>query len=519
VAGLGGREDAERGGAAGLGGREDAARAPHLELADVSKHFGAVRALDAVSLTVARGSIHALVGENGAGKSTLGRIVAGVLAPDAGRVLLNGEAVALRSPREALERGVAAIAQELNVVPQLTVAENVFLGVEPRAKGFIARHALRRRYHELAGAAGFELPAGAPAGRLRPAEQQKVEILRALARDAELIVMDEPTASLNREETAQLHEIVRSLARAGRTVLLVSHFLREVLALADQITVLRDGRLVQTSSATDETEDSLIRAMLGRSLTAAFPRKRAAPHGAPLALTVRNLHAPMVEGVSFSVRAGEIVALAGLVGAGRSELARAVFGAERPTAGEVAVAEGQRLKGGPRARLRAGVAMIPESRKDDGLLLGRSVTENVSLASLDTVSRYGFVRRGAERRRAREALDRWSVRAPGYGAAVSSLSGGNQQKVLFARMLLCGPKVLIADEPTRGVDVGARRAIYDLLVAMADDGLGVLLISSELEEVLGLAHRVLVMRAGKIVGELAGEQMTESAVLAAAFAA
>jgi rhamnose transport system ATP-binding protein len=492
---------------------------PHVELADVCKHFGAVRALDAVSLTVARGSIHALVGENGAGKSTLGRIVAGVLAPDAGRVLLDGEPVALRSPREALERGVAAIAQELNVVPQLTVAENVFLGVEPRRSGFVARRALRRRYDRLARDAGFELPANAPAGHLRPAEQQKVEILRALARDAELIVMDEPTASLNREETAQLHEIVRSLARAGRTVLLVSHFLREVLHLADAVTVLRDGRVVHTAPAAEESEDSLIRAMLGRPLTAAFPPKREPAADAPAVLRVRDLHAPMVEGVSFSVRAGEIVALAGLVGAGRTELARAVFGAQRLTAGEVELARGRRLSGGPRARLRAGVAMIPESRKDDGLLLGRSVTENVSLASLDAVSRYGFVRRGAERRRARVALDRWSVHAPGYGAAVSLLSGGNQQKVLFARMLLCSPKVLIADEPTRGVDVGARRAIYDLLVALAEDGLGVLLISSELEEVLGLAHRVLVMRAGRIVGELAGDRMTESAVLAAAFAA
>jgi ABC-type sugar transport system ATPase subunit len=276
---------------------------------------------------------------------------------------------------------------------------------------------------------------------------------------------------------------------------------------------------VRTAPAAQETEESLIHAMLGRPLTAAFPPKGAAREGAPPVLRVTDLHAPMVEGVSFSVRAGEIVALAGLVGAGRTELARALYGAARPTAGEVELAEGHRLSGGPRRRLRAGLAMIPESRKDEGLLLGRSVTENVSLASLDTVSRYGFVRRGAERRRAREALDRWTVRTGGIGAPVSTLSGGNQQKLLFARMLLCGPKVLIADEPTRGVDVGARRAIYDLLVALADEGLGVLLISSELEEVLGLAHRVLVMRAGRIVGELAGDEMTESAVLAAAFAA
>jgi simple sugar transport system ATP-binding protein/ribose transport system ATP-binding protein len=501
-----------------VAGLSDQPRA-HVELADVSKRFGAVRALDAVSLSIARGSIHALVGENGAGKSTLGRIVAGVLAPDEGRLLLDGEEVALRSPREALLRGVAAIAQEVSVVPQLTVEENVFLGAEPRGAGFVSRRGLRRRYEQLTETAGLQLPATVPAGRLAPADQQKVEILRALARDAELIVMDEPTAALGAEETAQLHEIVRSLAGAGRTVLLVSHFLREVLALADEVTVLRDGRVVRTAPAAEQTEDSLIHAMLGRPLTAAFPPKRPAAQDAPAVLTVRDLHAPRVEGVSLTVHAGEIVALAGLVGAGRTELARAIFGAQRPTAGSVALADGDDLSGGPRARLRAGVAMIPESRKEDGLLLGRSVTENVSLASLSRVSRYGFVRRGAERRRTREALERWTVRADGPGAPVSSLSGGNQQKLLFARMLLCGPKVLVADEPTRGVDVGAKRAIYDLLASLADEGLGVLLISSELEEVLGLAHRVLVMRAGRIVSELRGEQMTESSVLAAAFEA
>jgi simple sugar transport system ATP-binding protein/ribose transport system ATP-binding protein len=492
---------------------------PHIELADVSKHFGAVRALDSVSLTVARGSIHALVGENGAGKSTLGRIVAGVLAPDAGRVLLDGEEIALRSPREALERGVAAIAQELNVVPQLSVADNVFLGTEPRRGGFVARRALRRRYRELASSAGFELPAAAPAGRLRPGEQQQVEILRALSRNAELIVMDEPTASLSRDETARLHEIVRALARDGRTVLLVSHFLREVLELADTVTVLRDGQVVRTSPAAQETEDSLIQAMLGRPLTSAFPDRREPAPDAPPALTVRDLRAPGIDGVSFTVRRGEIVGLAGLVGAGRTELARAIFGAERVQSGEIVLADGRAPSGGPRGSLRSGLAMIPESRKEQGLLLERSVTENVTLASLPEVSRYGFVRRRAERRRAREILDRADVRAAGYGARMGSLSGGNQQKVLFARMLLCGPAMLIADEPTRGVDVGAKRAIYDLLVSLAGEGMGVLVISSELEEVLGLAHRVLVMRAGRISGELTGDQMTESAVLAAAFAA
>ena len=398
----------------------------HVELADVSKHFGAVRALDAVSLSIARGSIHALVGENGAGKSTLGRIVAGVLAPDEGRLLLDGEEVALRSPREALDaRRGGHRAGGQRRAPADRRGERLPRAPSRAAAASSRAAALRRRYEQLAETAGLHLPATAPAGRLAPAEQQKVEILRALARDAELIVMDEPTAALGAEETAQLHEIVRSLAGAGRTVLLVSHFLREVLALADEVTVLRDGRVVRTAPAAEQTEDSLIHAMLGRPLTAAFPPKRAAPADAPAVLTVRDLHAPRVEGVSLTVHAGEIVALAGLVGAGRTELARAIFGAERPTAGSVELAGGDELSGGPRARLRAGVAMIPESRKEDGLLLGRSVTENVSLASLDSVSRYGFVRRGAERRRTREALERWTVRARRPGRA-GELAVGRQ---------------------------------------------------------------------------------------------
>ena len=488
----------------------------HVELAGVSKHFGAVGALDAVSLSIARGSIHALVGENGAGKSTLGKIVAGVLAPDDGRLLLNGEEVVLRSPREALERGVAAIAQEVNVVPQLTVEENVFLGAEPRGAGFVARRALRRRYEQLAETAGLHLPATAAAGRLAPAEQQKVEILRALSREAELIVMDEPTASLGGEETAQLHEIIRSLARAGRTVLLVSHFLREVLALADEVTVLRDGRVVRTSAAAGETEDSLIHAMLGRSLTAAFPTKRVAREDAPAVLTVRDLHAPRVQGVSFSVRAGESVALAGLVGAGRTELARAVFGAERPTAGTVEVAHGRGLSGGPRARLRAGVAMIPESRTDDGLLLGRSVTENVSLASLAGVSRYGFVRRGAERRRTREALDRWTVHASSPAAPVSSLSGGNQQKVVIAKWLIRQPRILLLSDPTRGIDVGTKQEIYQLLRRLADEGAAIVFYSTDYDELIGCCDRVLVLYEGRIKKELAGSEITEQNLIASA---
>jgi ABC-type sugar transport system ATPase subunit len=499
--------------------QEHAAKGTHVELADISKSFGAVRALDAISLTIAKGSIHALVGENGAGKSTLGKILAGVIAPDRGQLLIGGEAVAFRSPREAILRGIVLIAQELSIAPALSVAENVFLGTEPRRAGFVARRALRRRYDELAAAAGFELSGDLPGRGLRTADQQKVEILRALCRDARLIVMDEPTAALSKPDADRLHQVIRRLAAGGTTIVLVSHFLREVAELADQVTILRDGRLVRTAPAAAETEESMLSSMLGRSLGTTFPARRAVPLEAPVVLQARGLSAPGVHDVSLDVRAGEIVGLAGLVGSGRTELARALCRAQRLTAGTVSTAAGPLTGHGPWAALRAGLAMIPESRKEQGLMLGRPIAENVSLASLARLSDFGLVRRRAERQAVTGALGQVGVRVPAQAAPVSTLSGGNQQKALFARILLRGPRVLVADEPTRGVDVGAKRAIYELLTSLAADGLGVLLISSDAEEILGLAHRVLVMRAGRIAAELRGEAMTEAGILAASFGA
>ena len=491
---------------------------PYLELLDVAKHFGGVQALSGVSLSVARGTVHALVGENGAGKSTLGRIVAGALAADEGQVMLEGEPVAFRSPRDALEHGVAAIAQEPFVVPQLTVAENVFLGVEPRSAGVVRNGRLSDAYAALAKGAGFDLPGGVPAGRLRTADQQKVEILRALSRDAQLIVMDEPTAALSARETEQLHEIVRRLVAAGTTIVLISHFLREVLALAETVTVLRDGRIVRTGPASRETESSLVEAMLGRSLGSTFPPKQPPGRDARVVLSVRELVAPGVDGATFDLRAGEILGIAGLVGAGRTELARALFGAARIASGGVTLADGGRLGRSPRRSLSAGLAMIPESRKDEGLIFTRSVIENATLSRLRSLASLGVVRRGRERRTARSVLEECDVRGAHYSAPVAALSGGNQQKVLFARTLLCSPHVLIADEPTRGVDIGAKRAIYEFLTKLAAGGAGIVFVSSELEEILGLAHRVLVMRRGRIVAELAGDAIQEGAILAAAFA-
>src|SRR5664280_2388135 len=472
-----------------------------LVAAGVSKRFGGVPALSGVSLTIEPGKVHALIGENGAGKSTLGKIISGVIEPDEGMLTLGGRSLILRSPREAIANGIVTIAQELAIVPGVTVAENGYLGSEIATAGFVRRREARRRFRDLARHAGFDLSPDTRAASLSTADMQKVEIMRALARNASIVVMDEPSAALSSNETAALHEIIRSLTRRGSAVVLISHFLSEVLSLSDTITTLRDGHLIRTVDAAGATEDSLIEGMLGRSLTSAFPEKVPVDPGAP-----------------FVLRRGEILGIAGLVGAGRSELARAIFRDAKVSSGTVRL--GGSLLGGhsPHRSIGRGLAFIPESRKEMGLMMGRSVRENVSLSRLDLVSRLGWIAALRERRTVSQLMTKTTVKAASIGLPVSMLSGGNQQKLLFARTVMCTPSVLIADEPTRGVDVGSKRAIYDLLVDMAQEGLGIIVISSELEEVLGLAHRTLVMRHGRFTAELTGPQMNEQAVLAAAFA-
>ena len=484
----------------------------------VSKRFGGVPALSDVSVTIRAGEIHALIGENGAGKSTLGKIISGVIEPDGGTLTLGGRSLHLRSPREAMGHGIVTIAQELAIVPSLSVAENVYLGAEVATGGFVRRREARRRFRQLAERVGFDLQPDAPAGTLSTADKQKVEIMRALSRNASFVIMDEPSAALSSHETAALHEIIRSLARGGTAVVLISHFLSEVLSLSDTITTLRDGQLVRTVDAKGATEELLIEGMLGRSLSAAFPEKVLAAPDAPVVLEVNNLRAPRVDDCSFGLRRGEILGIAGLVGAGRSELARAIFRDARVASGDVRLG-GDALTGhSPRRSIRRGLVLIPESRKEMGLLMGRSVRENVSLSRLDLVSRFGWVSRIRERRLVTQLMEKTTVKAASMSLPANMLSGGNQQKILFARSVMCTPSVLIADEPTRGVDVGSKRAIYDLLTEMARDGMGIIVISSELEEVIGLAHRVLVMRHGRIMTELTGDDIHEEAVLAAAFA-
>jgi rhamnose transport system ATP-binding protein len=379
---------------------------------------------------------------------------------------------------------------------------------------------VRRRYVELEARTGFGLDPDARVGALRTADQQKAEILRAIARDARLILMDEPTAALTADESARLLGIVADLAEGGTAVVLVSHHLDEVLTAARTITVMRDGRVVRTGPAGEETTDSLVTAMVGRALELTFPPRRPPPEDAPVVLEARGLRrARAVEDVSLSIRAGEIVGLAGLVGSGRSEVARLLFGADRLDAGEIRLDGAPVTVRGPGDAARRGIAMVPESRKEQGLLMMRSIRENATLATLPRYATAGVIRSDALREQADSLAERLDVRAPSTRVRVGSLSGGNQQKVLFAKWLAVEPRVLIADEPTRGIDVAAKQQIHALIAELAESGMAVLLISSEVEEVLGLAHRVLVMRRGRVVQELAGAAANQENVMRAAFAA
>jgi ABC-type sugar transport system ATPase subunit len=490
----------------------------HVELRGVSKRFGAVVALNDIDLAIGRGAIHALVGENGAGKSTLGKIITGGLRQDTGSLVVNGRDARYRHPSDALRDGLTMIAQELTLVPAMTVAQNVFLGTEPTHRGFIDRGSQRKRYAELDESTGFGIPGDLRVAALSVADRQKVEILRALARRAELIVMDEPTAALGKDEAARFLGVVRRLRRSGVTILYISHFLEEVLSLADTVTVLRDGVRIQTAPSDARTPETLVAAMLGRSLDLAFPPKSPPAPDAAVVLSVRGIaREPVVKPTDLAVRRGEIVGVAGLVGSGRSELARLIFGAEKPSAGSIAI-DGRVLRiRGPHPALRAGIAMLPESRREQGLIMQRSIAENITLTRLRQIESVGLLSKRAEAREAAAAMRRVDVRAGSPANRVDTLSGGNQQKALFAKWLFANPRVLIADEPTRGVDVGAKRAIYQLIHRLAAGGLGILLISSELEEILGLCHRILVMRGGEIVAEFDGRDADEDTVLQAAF--
>jgi rhamnose transport system ATP-binding protein len=489
---------------------------PILALSEVSKSFGAVRALQGVSLELWGGEVHALAGENGAGKSTLVKVLAGVHRPDEGRVLLDGRPVVFGGPGDAQRAGVAVIYQEPTLFPDLSVAENIFMGRQPRAGfGRIDRRRLRAETAELFGRLGVALDPGRPARGLSIADQQIVEIAKAISREARVLVMDEPTAALSGNEVARLFAVCRTLQDQGCALLFISHRLEEIFEICRRVTTLRDGRYVSTEMVDGLTPDDLVQRMVGRELDTLYPKQDTTP-GEPVLEVSRLTREGVFTDVSFEVRAGEIVALAGLVGAGRSEVARAIFGIDRYDAGTVTVG-GRRLPGGsPTAAMSAGIALVPEDRRQQGLVMDGSIERNIGLTTLRSLRRGPVISRKLERDRAADWAIRLQLKYARLSDAVGVLSGGNQQKVVLAKWLSTGPSVLIIDEPTRGIDVGTKAEVHRLLSQLAGQGLAVLMISSDLPEVLGMADRVLVMHEGRLAAEIARGEASEESVMAAA---
>ena len=484
----------------------------------IGKSFPGVRALSDVSLTLNAGEVLVLVGENGAGKSTLMKILSGALPADEGEILIDGAPVRIGSPQEAQRLGIGMIYQEFTLVPQLNVPANVSLGAEATRSGIIDSAAVNERARRALDELGLELPFGVPVSRLSVGQQQLVEIAKALARSARIIVMDEPTAALADREIERLFTIVRRLRAGGAGIVYISHRMEELPQIADRVTVLRDGRVVETRPASEFPAEEIIAAMVGRRLAAQFPALPAVPQSAPARLEVRGLHrAGIVNDVSFSVRAGEIVGLAGLIGAGRTEILRAIAGADAPVQGEVRIDGSELHTGRIAGAIAAGVAFITEDRKAQGLVLGMTVRENVTLAHLNEfVDRDQLVDIARERAATVRLIEELQIKTPGTEQLARNLSGGTQQKVVLAKWLLGEARVFLFDEPTRGIDVGAKSEIYRLMLDLIARGAAIVMVSSDLPEMLGMSHRVLVVRDGRVAAEFSRAEATPDRVIAVA---
>ncbi len=490
--------------------------APTLELRDISKSFGSALALRSGELCLYPGSIHALVGENGAGKSTLVKIVAGVHRRDGGTFKLNGKDVDFKSTAESKAEGIAVIYQEPTLFPDLSVTENIFMGRQPVSRlGRINRAAMRAEVVELMDRLGVPIDPDRPAQGLSIADQQIIEIAKAISLDAQVLIMDEPTAALSGVEVDRLFAVARSLRDEGRALAFISHRFNEVFDLCDTITVMRDGAHIATLPINETDEASVVRMMVGRDVNELFPKVVA--EVGDVRLEVTGLTSPgQFADISFQVRSGEIVALAGLVGAGRSEVARAIFGVDRYQSGTVKV-DGHDLKGGdPTAAMKAGLALVPEDRRQQGLVIDAAVATNVTDAIRRTLTKNGLITRARENRATQEWAAALEVKCSSLDAPAGTLSGGNQQKVVLAKWLSSSPRVLIIDEPTRGIDVGTKSEVHRRMSELAGEGMAILMISSELPEVLGMADRVLVMHEGRITAELGRGEATPETVMFAA---
>lgn len=489
--------------------------APLLEVRGVGKSFLGVRALHDVSFTIQAGEVHALVGENGAGKSTLMKIIAGSYKADEGEIFINGERAAISSPVQAIQAGIAMIYQETNLVPALGATENVTLGIEPARFCMIDNAGASQMAHAALSSLGIELPAGKPASAMSVAEQQLVEIAKALVRKARIIVMDEPTAALTDRETDRLFELIGKLKASGTGIVYISHRLEELPRIADRITVLRDGETVETRALHDMPADEMVRLMVGRTIENRFPALPAIGQDAPVVLSVKGMTcAPAVNDISLNLPAGAIYGLAGLVGAGRTEFLRLIAGADRAQKGTIAIDGKQARIRSPHDAIAAGIAFITEDRKGQGLVLGMSVRENTTLAHLERFTMGGFViNRQAEREATERFIKDLRIRTPHADQPVVNLSGGNQQKVVLAKWLVGKARVFLFDEPTRGIDIGAKSEIYELIVELAKQGAAIIIASSELPEVLGISHRILVVRDGRIAADLDRSEATPDKVM------
>ena len=498
-----------------------AAEAPLLSVEGVTKDFPGVRALDGVSFSLAAGEIHAIVGENGAGKSTLIRIIGGIWPAGMyeGKLSVGGGPARFASPRAALNSGVAVIHQELELIPDMTAAENIVLGDEPARLGWIDRAEARRRAARVLAELGVDIRPDALVRDCGMGERQMIEIAKALSRNFRILILDEPTASLSAGESEALFRLLEKLKTRGVGIIYISHRLKEVARIADAVTVLRDGKVVARFARGGADEKTLIRAMVGRDIERAFPERPRRSGAGEEKLRVENLsyaRAGRAAGpISFTVREGEILGIAGLVGAGRTELLEAIFGLRHKNSGRVWIEGWETEIRDARAAVRAGLAFVSEDRKGTGLVLDESVRSNVTLASLERFSKAGWVDRPREREAAREFTGKLRIKTPGIETPAGALSGGNQQKIVLAKWLLCRPKVLLCDEPTRGIDVGAKAEIYSLLRGLADGGMAVVLVSSELPEILGLSDRILVLSDGKAAGTFPAEGTSEETLLEA----
>ncbi len=492
-------------------------QAPLLRMRGIVKTFPGVRALDGVDLEVERAEVHALVGENGAGKSTLMKILAGAQPADSGTIEIDGELVTIGGPRDAERLGIGMIYQEFNLVPDLNAVQNIVLGNEPVRGMFLDVKAAVLRATDALAKLGVVLPLDVPARRLSVAQQQMIEISKAIARRARILVLDEPTAALTEREIEALFKLIRTLKADGVSFIYISHRLEELPQIADRITVLRDGRSIQTGTLAEMPREKTVSLMVGRTLDTHFPDLPPLDANAPIVLEVRNLRSGMVHDVSFTVRAGEIVGLAGLVGAGRTEIVRAIAGADAPQAGEVLVDGVARRIHSPSSGIAAGIALITEDRKAQGLVLGMSVRENVTLAHLaDYVGKDWLVDRRRETEVTNRMIAELRIRTPSAEQIVRNLSGGTQQKVVLAKWLIGVARVFLFDEPTRGIDIGAKAEIYNLMVDLSRRGAAIVMVSSELPEVLGMSHRVFVVRGGSLQAEFAHADATPDRVIAVA---